>query len=279
MGTVKLFSEILGRHIELPEEPSRIVSLAPAITDILHEIKAWGRVVGVSVFCNKPPKAREKPRVGSYYKVNYKLLEKLKPDLILVTTGAQRDKIYELEEKGYTVYPIPLPTDLNMLISNVVTVGHVVGEKDNAYRVAGKLTSILYDIRAEDTVGSVYYEIDLGGPTSVGGITYVDHALNVIGLKNIFTDLRTTWIINPDPATILERDPDLILYEKKPFDTSDESAIIKRFKDRGLGELRALKKGRLIILESDTLAHYGPSLLSELREIKYKAIKTLGAEA
>ncbi|MCE4617611.1 MAG: ABC transporter substrate-binding protein [Desulfurococcales archaeon] len=275
MQTIKLFSEILGKQIEIPEKPSRIVSLAPAITDMLYTLEAWERVAGVSIFCNKPPQAKEKPRVGSYYKVNYKLLEKLKPDLILVTTGAQRDRIYELEEKGFTVYPIPLPTDLNMLISNIITLGHVIGEKRKAYKIANKLTSMLHDLKSEKKIGTVYYEIDLGGPTSIGGITYVDHAFNVIGLENIFSDLRTTWIVNPDTSYILKKNPDIVLYEKKPFDPSSKEKIIARLEERGLGQLEAVREGRIMILEPDTLAHYGPSLLDDLQAIKYRAIELL----
>jgi len=55
---VELFSEVLGRAVEVPDRPQRIVSLAPAITEALWRLGAWDRVVGVSHFCHKPREAR-----------------------------------------------------------------------------------------------------------------------------------------------------------------------------------------------------------------------------
>ncbi|MCE4615155.1 MAG: ABC transporter substrate-binding protein [Desulfurococcales archaeon] len=269
---MKIYSEILGKHIQLPDDPQRIVSLAPAITDTIYSLGAEDKLAGVSVFCDKPPEAKEKPKVGSYYKVNYRILEQLKPDLILVTTGAQRDKIYELEEKGYTTVPIPLPVNLYDILSNTVTVGIVINKMSEGRLLAQKMMSKIHNLAAEQSIGTVYYEVDLGGPTSIGGITYIDHALRTIGLNNIFGDQRITWIINPDPKQILEKDPDYIIYEPKPYSKYTQESIIHRLRERGLQKLRALKEDRLIIIEPNSLAHYGPALLDILKEIKYRII-------
>jgi ABC-type Fe3+-hydroxamate transport system substrate-binding protein len=51
---MKFFSEILGDFVDLPEEPRRIVSLAPDITDALFRLNLDDRVIGVSLYCNRP---------------------------------------------------------------------------------------------------------------------------------------------------------------------------------------------------------------------------------
>ncbi len=53
-----------GREITLPAPPRRIVSLVPSVTEILFAIQAEDRLVGVTDFCDWPPAARRKPRVG-----------------------------------------------------------------------------------------------------------------------------------------------------------------------------------------------------------------------
>ncbi len=271
---MEMFSEVLGEKINIPDDPKRIVSLAPAITDTLYALGLEDRIVGVSVFCDKPEKAKLKPKVGSYFKVNYKLLEELKPDLVLVTTGAQRDRLFELREKGYTVVPVPLPVNLFDIISNTLLIGIVTNKHDDARLLAMKMLARIYDMAEENTIGSVYYEVDLGGPTSAGGITYIDHALRTIGLSNIFGHIRTTWIIDPDPSIILEQDPDYVIYEPKPYSRYSEDYIRKNLEKRGLSGLRALEKGNLIILEPNSLAHYGLSLLDTLEAIKYRIKST-----
>lgn len=267
MGVVKVYSEVLGKEVPVPEAPERIVSLSPAITEILFLLDLGERVVGVSHFCNKPEEAKRKPRLGSYFQVNYKKLDELEPDLILVTTGAQRKLALELSEKGYTVYPIPLPVSLPGIIDMVSQVGIVTGEIKRARSLARELVEGLASLKTVDSPLRVYYEIDLGGPVSIGSHNYIDDGLSRIGLANIFSDVRQPWIINPDPEEIVSRDPQIILYEKAPYKTYSHDKIIGSMKDRGLEETTALSRGNIVFLEPDSLAHYGPSIISQLDKL------------
>ncbi|MEB3851257.1 MAG: ABC transporter substrate-binding protein, partial [Desulfurococcales archaeon] len=196
---VRVYSLALGREVEVPERPSRIVSLSPAVTETLFRIGAGDRVVGVSVFCSKPPEACGRPRVGSYYKVDYKRLDPLEPDLILTTTGAQARVVEELAERGYTVYPVPLPTSLYGILDNIITVGIVAGEIPGARRLAGELAGRLPPLRGALDGVRVYYEIDLGGPVSAGAHSYIVDALEFLGAETVFSRDRVPWVINPDP--------------------------------------------------------------------------------
>ena len=275
-GTVRVFSEALGREVEVPEEPERIVSLSPALTEILYRIGVWDRVVGVSVFCNKPREAREKPRVGSYYKVNYRLLEDLKPDLVLTTTGAQRRVLDELVEKGFTVYPVPLPVSLYGVIDEVVVVGIVTGALEAARRLAGELSERLPRLRGSLSGVKVYYEINLGGPVSAGGHSYIVDALNYLGARTPFDGYRQPWIINPDPGVVRDFDPDVVIYEFNPVEEPSMEKAVERLSERGLGSLRAVREERILALPGDSLAHYGPSLFDVLEEIA-KRVAEIGA--
>lgn len=267
MKVVKVYSEVLGKEVSVPEKPNRIVSLAPAITETLFLLGLADRIAGVSHFCNKPVEAKKKPRLGSYFQVNYSRLKELDPDLILVTTGAQRNLALELDSRGYTVYPIPLPLSIPGIIDMVSQVGILTGEIEKARILTDELITKLDSIPRVKKRLKVYYEIDLGGPVSIGSHNYIDDALSRIGLTNIFSNTRQTWIINPDPKEILARDPQLILYEKAPYKKYDQEGIIESLKKRGLEKTTALANGNLIILEPDSLAHYGPSILETLRGI------------
>jgi iron complex transport system substrate-binding protein len=66
-----------------PESPTRIISLAPSITEVLFELGQGGRVVGVTRYCDFPPGALEKSRVGGYFDVNFEAVLALKPDLVV----------------------------------------------------------------------------------------------------------------------------------------------------------------------------------------------------
>jgi len=272
---VKVYSEVLGREVEVPEEPERIVSLAPAITETLYHLGVWDRVVGVSFFCNKPPEAAEKPRVGSYFNVNWRKLEELNPDLILVTTGAQRKTALELAERGYTVYPVPLPTSLAGVVDMAVQVGLVVGALDEARRLEAALLEKASRLPRVDPPVRVYYEIDLGGPVSVGGHSYIVDALDRIGLHNVFRRDRVPWVINPDMERVRAYKPQLIVYERAPYKPVAEEKIVEDLKSRLQGT-PAVEEERIIILPPDSLAHYGPSLLEALAGLAERARDMLG---
>jgi len=276
LGSVRVYSLALGREVEVPERPSRIVSLSPAVTETLFLIGAGPRVVGVSVFCSKPPEVRGLPKVGSYYKVSYSKLDELKPDLILTTTGAQSGVVRELVEKGYTVYPIPLPVSLYGVLDNIITVGIVTGEIAGARRLAAKLSSRLPSLRGRLEGVRLYYEIDLGGPVSAGAHSYIEDALEFLGAETPFSGTREPWIINPDPSVIREFDPDVIVYEVKPFSKETPERVRRKFEERGLGDLRAIREGRLVLMPPDSLAHYGPSLVDAMEELSRRVREALG---
>lgn len=260
----RVFNEILGVHIEVPEDP-RIVSLAPSITDILNEIGVWDNVVGVSIYCNIPEKAKEKPRVGAYLKVMYNRLDELEPDIIFTTTGAQRNVTFELRDNGYNVYPVKLPISLYGIIENVFEVAGVLDRVDKAISLAKEYIEILNRIK-NSLSGSVYYEIDLGGPITAGKLSYIHNALEHIGLKNIYGDKYVTWI-QPDFNYIAMRNPDIILYEMKPGSNLTIDKLKKIFEERGWSDLDAFKNDRIFLLKPDSLAHYGPTLFHILEDI------------
>ena len=273
---MKLYSEVLGKAVEVPDAPQRIVSLAPSITETLYLLGLEERVVGVSFFCDKPPEVSKKPRVGAYLNVNYSLLEKLKPDLILVTTGAQRERIAELESRGYVVYPIPLPVTVYGILDGVVVTGIVVGEAERARSLASSLLDKLVALKGAMKGVRMYYEIDLGGPVSVGAHSYIGDAFKFMGASHAFEGRREPYVINPDPADIIAYDPDVIVYEQKLGENATLESVRRRFESRGLGSLRALKEGRVVIMEYDSLAHYGPSFFDAAKTLAERVSSILG---
>ncbi|MGC8572669.1 MAG: ABC transporter substrate-binding protein [Caldisphaera sp.] len=272
---VKLYSEILSKEVEISDKPQRVISLSPAITETLYLIGAGDRVVGVSFFCNKPPEVSKKPRVGAYLNVNYNLLEKLNPELLLVTTGAQRERIEELESKGYKVYPIPLPVNIYGILDNIMITGIVVNEIDNARELAYKLTEKLIEIKNILKGVRIYYEIDLGGPVSVGSHSYIGDAFKFMGMSHVFENERVPYVINPDPNSIIKYNPDVIIYEQKLGENATVDKFIQNLEKRNIKEINAVKNKNIVIMEYDSLAHYGPSffdaairLANRIKELK-----------
>lgn len=105
---MKLTHDWLG-PLELPDDPRRIVSLAPNVTETLFALGLGERVVGRSAFCYRPAAALALPVVSSYTRVRWELLESLRPDLVLVSTGVQRELLLSCTGGGSPSSPSPCP--------------------------------------------------------------------------------------------------------------------------------------------------------------------------
>src|ERR1041385_4233644 len=90
--TPRTFVDDLGRKIFLAKAPTRVVSLAPSITEILYAIGLTDEIVGVSEFCDYPAAAKQKPKVG-YANPNVEVIISLQPDLVLAPPAFLRAEL------------------------------------------------------------------------------------------------------------------------------------------------------------------------------------------
>jgi len=266
---MKFFSEILGDFVELPERPKRIVSLAPDITDTLFRLGLEDSIVGLSFYCNRPKDKTSKfPRVGAYLNVIWDRLRELEPDLVFLTTGAQRKLALEVFNRGFPAVVLPLPNSVFGILENVRKVGIITGKLEVAERLTVDLIEVLNSLKEREVRSRVYYEIDLGGEITAGGPSYITSALRLLGLENVYSFKGESYF-KPDDSETLSLKPDLIIFEPKPERKYSEEDIRGKLKER-FGDIPA------IVTEPDFLAHYGPSLIDEvLPKLKRKLEKFL----
>ena len=107
--------------------PQRIVSLTPALTEILFAVGAGDRVVGVTQFCDFPPAAKAKPKVGGYVNPSVESVLALKPDLVVVSPGpGNRDSALAMQRAGLRLEIVPAET-LEESLAAIEGVARVVG--------------------------------------------------------------------------------------------------------------------------------------------------------
>jgi len=75
----RVFSELLGKEVLVPDPLKRIVSLSPAVTETLFILGLGGSIMGVTEFCFRPREARAKRIVGTYSTVDLEGLSRLDP--------------------------------------------------------------------------------------------------------------------------------------------------------------------------------------------------------
>lgn len=254
---MRFFNEFLGYEITVPDEPRRIVSLAPDMTDMVFRLGLGDRLVGVSLYCWRPQgRVEHLPKVGAYLKVVWERLEGLRPDLVLTTLGAQRETTRELIERGYPVVALPVPLSLWGILENLRRLAAVLNALPQAEAENARLVAQLQELRGGFSGLQVYWEVDLGGPITAGGMAYVTDALHWLGLRNVYADYAQAYF-QPDDTETRSRKPDLILYEPKRTRTPQEERWRAMLHER-LGDIP------VVVLPHDSLAHYGPALIDEV---------------
>jgi iron complex transport system substrate-binding protein len=262
---MRLFHELLG-PLELPDRFLRIVSLAPNLTDALFALGLGERLVGRSAFCHRPAQVLSLPVVASYTKTRTELLRSLEPDLVLLSTGVQREQALRLKEAGFPVFAVPLPTSPYGILENLSTLGHLLDLEERASELAHQLAGRYAALKGRFAL-RVYFEMDLGGPITVGRGSYIAQALLHLGLRPIFLDVPQAYFV-PDLSEVARRKPDLFLYEPKPWGKNP------------LEKAQALARERgwdlpVVATDGDELAHYGPMFFGFLEKLAERVAETL----
>ena len=258
----KVFSEVLGRDVLVPDSPERIVSFSPAATETLFQLGLGEKIVGVSAFCARPAAARSKRRMGSYNTVREEVLDELDPDLILTVTGYQREFAVKLSKK-YPVYPLELPVSVAGIVDFVAKVGLVAGEAEGGRKLEADLLRAMGALHPVLGLTS-YVEADLGGPVSFGRYSYITDAFGLLGSRHLYADSPSEWL-QPDLEDVAAKNPDVIFYEPKMSSGFKESDVETLLKSRGWQRLSAAEHGNVFVSPGplDFLAHHGPSFITE----------------
>ena len=142
------WTDALGRRVEVPASPRRIVSLAPSVTEVLFALGLGERVVGVTEYADYPPAARRKPQVGSYAAPSLEAIVAARPDLVVaagdVDSPALVAQLSALHIPVYVVYPRTLDDTLALL----ARLGAVTGVPASGARLAASLRRTIARVEA-----------------------------------------------------------------------------------------------------------------------------------
>lgn len=191
----------------------RVVSLAPSLTDMVLELDAADRLVGVLDGGPRPPGLEGVPSVGRYGQVNLEQVLALRPDLLLVWPGAVPEaQLTRLRSFGIPVY-LADPHRLDDVARQLRELGEQLGNAERGRELSQYFAEHLQSLRTQyhrEQPLRVFYQVWNRPLYTLGGNQVISDALAVCGGRNIFADLSL-----PAPQvsqeSVLARDPDVIL--------------------------------------------------------------------
>jgi iron complex transport system substrate-binding protein len=192
---------------------SRIVTLAPNLTELVFAAGAGDALVGVSAYSDYPPEAASLPAVGDAFVIDQERLALLQPDLLLVwQSGTPRHVVQELRGLGYRVETLRTRS-LDDVPAALRRIGELTAHADTARAAAAVFARTLQSIAVENEGLErlrVFYQVSARPLYTINGEHFVSQLIDLCGGDNVFADLGE---LAPavDVEAVIARDPEVLL--------------------------------------------------------------------
>jgi iron complex transport system substrate-binding protein len=249
-----------GNQVTLDKPAQRIVSLAPANTEIVFAIGAGGKLVAGTTYDDYPAQAKSLPKVGDFNNPNVEKTASFQPDLVLAAGGIQDSLRSKLEALGMKVYVVD-PKTYDGAIQTIENIGKLAGDEAGAVRVADKMNAAQQQVQtavAGLARKTVFLEIYSKPLMTAGKDTYIDDMITIAGGENIgaqagsgFPNFSTEVLVKDDPQVYIADSGSM----SKPGEIEQRP---------GFSALSAVKDGHVYVIADDLIARPGPRLAQGL---------------
>jgi iron complex transport system substrate-binding protein len=245
--------------------PERIVCLTEETTETLYLLGEERRIVGISGYTVRPPRARrEKPRVSSFLSARTDEILKLKPDLVLGFSDLQADIARDLAKAGLNVV-IFNQRSVGEILSMIQMLASLVGAPEKGTALVERLEAGLREMseagKAFARRPGVYFE-EWDEPM-ISGIRWVSELIEIAGGEDVFSELSrsqsATGRVVQDPAEVVKRKPDVMF----------ASWCGKKFRPErvraraGWDAVPAVRDGQLFEIKAAEILQPGPAALTD----------------
>ena len=185
----KNITDQLGRTVSLPDDPQRVVSLAPSITEIIFALGQQDRLKGVTIYSDFPEDAAKLPRVGSYVNLDLERIVALKPDLcIAIKDGNPKAVVKRLESLKIPVYAVD-PRNLDAVMQTILEIGNLLNAGENAKALVQGMRFRIQRVKSQVAKAAhrpgVFFQIGISPIVSVGANTFGHELIEIAGGNNL----------------------------------------------------------------------------------------------
>lgn len=240
------------------EFPRRIVSLSPSITEIIYGLGAWKNVIGVTLYSDFPPEARELPNVGGWVDPNLEAILVLEPDLVIMI--GDQDKIFgdKIRKLGLKTLSVESNNSVKDILDSIRHIGKALGKEEEARSLSENVESSLEEIRSKTkNVPSrrVLFVVGRNPGTLediyvIGKTSFINEMIIIAGGENVVESKRLAIKISKEAILSLKQEVIIEINHEK-IDKRDE--VIKDW--GGLNEAYAVKNGEVYVVSSTVLLH------------------------
>lgn len=242
-----------GVAVTLAQPPQRVVTLIPGLTEMVCELGACARLVGVDDFSNSPASVRALPRVGGLEDASIESIVSLRPDLVLLPTSSRA--LARLEGLGLKVVALDTYSmaDVQRVLARVGQALGVAGADAAWQRIDQAVDAAARSLPPALRGTRVYFEVNTG-PYAASESSFIGQMLDRVGAVNVvpaalgpFPKLNPEFVVRADPQLIM-------------MTAFDGTALRER---PGWDRIRAVREQRICRFtpeQADVLVRPGPRM-------------------
>ncbi|MBZ9634943.1 ABC transporter substrate-binding protein [Clostridium sp. FP1] len=252
-----------NRTVTIEKEPKRIITIAPNITEGVYALGKGGNLVGRSDYDDYPTETLKVSSVGSLLKPNIEKIVELKPDVVIASTHFDKAVVKKLETLNIKVIVLYGEESFAGVYDTMSKLGQVVNASGKAQSIISDMKKKVADITskvANAKKPAVYYVAGFGksGDFTAGKDTFIGNMIEIAGGKNAADD-AIGWKYSVEK--LVEKNPDVLICSKF-FDTKKGIEATNGYKD-----LKAVKNGKLLEIDENTIVRQGPRLAEGLESM------------
>ncbi len=243
-----------GRTVVVPAQPQKVVSLSPAVTEIMFALGAQDLLVGRTDFCVYPDAAAKIPSIGGISNLNIESILALEPDLVISGSMVGKKVTEQMDAMGTPMVCVIEKPKFEALYDNIKAIGNLVNKEAAADSLIENLKLKIENLLTHNDnsqfstlnsqLPSVYYVVGFGegGNFTAGGNTFINDIIRMAGGRNIAEGIEG-WSYSLE--ALMKEDPDFIIVRR------EDSAAFCDMKP--YNRLSAVKNGHVIGIVSGTL--------------------------
>ncbi len=264
-----LLSLIFLLSANLFADYSRIVSLAPSVTENLYELGMEKELIANTIYCRDIDEKNKKEKIGTVTEPNIEKIISLKPDLIISTKeGNNKIFIEKLIRLKLPVYVMETVENFDDICNNFLKLAEYLNKKEIGEKIINDIKNEAdkisknkkknYDIK-------VFWEVGANPVFTVGKKSYVNDFNKFAGGKNIFADTNNRYP-NVNIESVIEKNPDIIILVDMGDVGKEEIKKWKKYKN-----LSAVKNNKIFMLDAKEIFTPSPkTFLNGLKNLQSK---------
>ena len=256
----------IGRTVRVPQSIHRIVSLAPNLTETIYALGLQNHLVGDTDYCDFPPEAQLKTKVGGAVNPSLEAIAALHPDLVLVTKNLNRlETVQALAEIGIPSYATD-PHTVDAIVASIARLADLLGAPETGATLAADLehqVAGLHDRLASLPLRRVLFIVWTEPLISIGNDTFIADALRHAGAVSVIDSSQNWPQVNLEEVVHLQ--PEFLIFVESHFGSAAQSA--ETLADLpGWRLLNAVRNRRYATI-SDAINRPAPRLVSAVEDL------------